>query len=309
MAVGTLEKLTTKGIRRELQEQIAAIPEWWRPHCTEMDSNTEVEPFGWAGAVPQPREMVDGRRVKELRAFTYDITNKEYELTVLFPRKWFEDDQTGAIKLRISELATAWMAYKAYLFTYMLEQGGTLTAYDGNTFFHDTRTEGDSAAIDNNLTSVAAAADAVPTAAEFLAEMAIIKAAMRRYQDDQGRPGNLAAMQQLRVIAPGEAEKSLLEALRSTLISNTDNVFGRGLAELDIDDFLTYSGTTCTMFIHAVGAPLKGIIHQQRKPLEIVLFDSPEWIDANNGLLVTLRERFVFAYGQFRRMAKHVFTT
>jgi hypothetical protein len=309
MAVGTLEKLSTRGIRAELQTRIDEIPEWWRPHCTEMESTTQVEPFGWAGSIPQPREMVDGRRIKEIRAFTYDIRNKTYELSVLFPRVWFEDDQIGSIRLRIGEMAKAWRAYKPYLFTYMLEQGGTLTAYDGNTFFHDTRTEGDSAIIDNNLTSVAAADDAIPTAAEFLAQMAIIKAAMRRFQDDQGWPGNLSAMQQLRVIIPGEAEKSVLEALRSTLISNTDNVFGRGLAELDVDDFLTYSATTCTMFVHAVGDSLKGMIHQQRTPMEIIVYDGPEWIDANDGVLVTLRERFVFAYGQFRRMVKQVFTT
>jgi len=191
----------------------------------------------------------------------------------------------------------------------MLEQGGTLLAYDGSTFFDDTRTEGDSGTIDNNLTSVAAADNAIPTAAEFLAEMAIIKAKMARFNDDTGRPGNLAALQSVRVLAPPEAEKSLLEALRSTLISNTDNVYGRGLAELDLNPFFTYSGTTCTIYVHAVGDPFKGLIHQQRTPLEILVYDDPYWMDANNGVLVTCRERFVFAYGQFRRMAKHVFTT
>lgn len=310
MAVGTLKALTAKGIRRDLLARIDEIPELWKPHVTELGSNTAVEPFGWAGAVPQPREMVDGRRIKELRSFTYDIKNKTYELSVLIPREWLEDDQTGSIRMRIGEMATAWKAYKPFLFANMLENGGSRNAYDGNTFFHDTRTEGDSAAIDNNRTSVAAADDAVPTAAEFLAQMAIIKAGMRRFQDDQGRPANLGAMQQVRVIAPGEAEKSMREALHSTLIGNTDNVFGRGLAEPDFDDFLTYSATTCTIFVHAVaGGGMKGILHQQRTPLEIVLFDSAQDIDRHNGLLITLRERFVFAYGDFRRMVKHVFTT
>ncbi len=107
MAVGTLQQLTVKGVRRELQERIDAIPEFWRPHVTEMDSTTEVEPFAWAGAVPQPREMLGERRIKELRTFSHNLTNKEYELTVLFPRKWFEDDQTGAIRMRIAEMAEA----------------------------------------------------------------------------------------------------------------------------------------------------------------------------------------------------------
>jgi len=311
MAEGTLQKLTTAGIRRGLQEQIDAAPQIWQEHCQEEEATTKVTPFAWAGAMPQPREMVDGRRIKGIRAFSYDITNKTYELSVLFPREWFEDDQTGAIKMRIAEMATAWAAYKPYLFTQMLENGGSAgyIAYDGNTFFHDTRTEGASGAIDNNLTSVAAADNAIPTATEFLAQMAIIKAKMARFLDDQGRPGNRGAMGKIRVLIPPEAEKDIREALNSTLIGNTDNVFGRGLAEMEINEFFTHSATTCTIFVHAVGSPQKGIIHQQRTPLEIVTYDQPEWMDRNDGLLVTLRERFVFAYGQFRRMVKHVFTT
>lgn len=311
MATGTLQKLTTKGIRRDLQARIDQIPDIWPPHCTMVDSTTKVEPFGWAGAIPQPREMIDGRRIKGIRAFTYDVRNKTYELSVLFPREWFEDDQTGAIQMRIGEMAAAWKAYKPWLFTQMLENGGSsgYVAYDGNTFFHDTRTEGASGAIDNNLTSVAAADDAIPTPAEFLAQMAIIKAKMARFLDDQGRPSNLAAMTKVRVLAPPEAEKSVMEALHSTLIGNTDNVYGRGLAEPDFNPFFTHSATTCPIFVHAVGDPSKGIIHQQRKTLEIVMFDDEKWMDANDGLLITLRERFVFAYNNFRRMAKHVFTT
>jgi len=306
----TLAAVTTKGLRRELMTKLEAVTEMWRPHCTELDATTEVEPFGWAGAVPQPREMIDGRRIKELRAFTYDIRNKEYELSVLFPRKWFEDDQIGAIKLRIADLADAWRNYKNMLFVYMLEQGGALTAYDGNTFFHDTRTEGDSGAIDNNTTSVAAAASAVPTAAEFTDVMAVIKASMARYKDDQGNLINVSAMQQMRVISPLDCEANILTALNATEISGTSNVAAKGMAEPDFNPYLTVDATpTMTMFVHAAGHPMKAMLHQQRKPLEVVIFDEPRWIDANNGVLVTMRERFVFAYGEFRRMVKHVFTT
>ena len=146
MATGTLEKLTTAGIRRDLRMRIDAYPDWWKKHCKQVTSKTQVEPFGWAGAIPQPRLMIGGRRIKEIRSYTYNIENNEYELTVLFPRIWFEDDQTGQIQSRIAELATAWSNYKPYLFTQMLENGGSAgyIAYDGNTFFHDTRTEGSS---------------------------------------------------------------------------------------------------------------------------------------------------------------------
>lgn len=309
MAVGTLQQLTVKGVRRELQETIDAYPQDWREHVTLVDSNTEVEPFAWAGAIPQPRIMLDGRLVRDIRTFTYNITNNEYELTVLFPRKWFEDDQTGAIRIRISELATSWMNYKPYLFAQMLINGGSNNAYDGNTFFDDTRTEGDSGTIDNDLTSAAAADSAVPTATEFLTQLSIIKAAMRRFNDDSGQPANVSAMTRMGIVAPGEMEKEIMTALSSTLISNTDNVWGRNIAKPYFSDFLPYSGSTTICYVHAMGSAMKGIIYQQRTPMELVLFDGAEWMDANDGLLITLRERFVFAYGQFRRMARQTFTT
>jgi hypothetical protein len=310
MAVGTLDKLTTKGIQRDLQTRLEAFPDWWKAHCTMTTADTKVIPFGWAGSIPQPREMGASRAIQELRAFTYNIENKEYELTVLFPRVWFEDQQFDAIQLRIADMAEAWGLYKIYLFNYMLEQGGTLTAYDGTTFFDDTRTEGSSGTIDNNLTSVAAAATAIPTSAEFTADMGIIKAQMQRFKDDRGNYANISAMQNMRVIAEIDMEAPILEALNATQISGTDNVFAKGMADVDWDVFHTVDATpTKTMYVHAIGHPLKGMIYQQRTPFEMLLYDEPHWVDANNGLLVTLRERFVFAYGDFRRMVKHVYTT
>ena len=309
MAIGTLKALSTKGVRGELKMQLDAIPDLWIPHCTMLDSNTEVEPFAWAGAVPQPRELIGDRHIKEIQSFTYDITNREYELSVLFPRKWWEDDQTGQIKMRLGEMAGRWKSYKPFLFNALLEAGATGLAYDGETFFDDTREEGSSGAIDNDFTSVAAAADAIPTAAEWLAQLAVIKAYMMRYLDDEGQPANLRANSSWRIFAPPEAIPELTTAMQSTLISNTDNVWGRGLAEVDENPFGTYSATTVTAYVHAVGDAFKGMIHQQRTPLEILIFDDPKWIDKHNGVLVTLRERFVFAYGQFRRMARQVYTT
>lgn len=311
MTVGTLEKLTTKGIQRLMMATIEKFPDWWRAHCTELPANAKVEPYGWPGAIPQPRELVDGRRIQEIRAFTYNITNKTYELTFLIPREWLEDDQTGSIRQLVTQCAEAYAAYKLYLFTYMLENGGTLLAYDGTAFFDDTRTEGDSGTIDNNTTSVAAAATAVPTSAEFLAEMQTIEALMGKYKDDRGRECMTVPMTDLRVIAPRHCRKSIMEALNATELSATTNVYGQGLAKLDINDFFTVDATpTMTMFIHAVGgATTKGMIYQQRLPLSVVVHDDPRSMDLNDGLLVTTRERFVFALGQFRKMVKHIFTT
>lgn len=310
MPIGTLEKATVAGIRADLAVQLEAFPEFWRPHCTEVDAKTKIQQFVWGGSIPQPREMGAGRRIQEIRAFSYNIEDNTYELSVLFPREWFEDDQLGLIRSLISDITEAWKIYKSYLFNYMLEQGGTLLAYDGSTFFHDTRTEGDSGTIDNNLTSVAAAASAVPTTAEFIAAMNTIKTALQLFKDDRGNLANVGAMQQLQVIAEVDMEEPILTALAATEISSTSNVFAKGMAGLDLNPYHTVDATpTKTMYVHAIGSHRKAMVHQERLALEMLLYDDPYWVDKNNGLLVTLRERFVFAYGEFRRMIKYVFTT
>ncbi len=306
---------TVRGIRGDIEERLNAFPELWKPHVTNVDSTTQVEPFAFSGAVPKPREMKDGRKTQGLSQFSFNIENGEHELTLLIDRKNFEDQQTDSVKRRIGEMSGAWAPYKDEIFNEMLEKGNTTTQgtpHDGLSFFHDTRSQGDSGTIDNNLTGVVAAADAIPTSSEFLAAMNQCKRTMALYADDQGRKGTqMAAMMQLRVIAEVDLERPMREALQSTLIDNTDNVYGRNIAEPDFSPYLTPDATpTKAMYVHAVGSDdFKGIIYQERTPLEILIWDDPHWMDKHNGLLITMRQRFAFAYGNFRRMIKYTFTT
>jgi hypothetical protein len=312
MAAGTLAKLTPKGIERMMMMTIEGTSDWWRNHCTPVTSQTMTTPYGWPGNLPKPREMVDGRVIQEIRAFDYNLVSKVYELTFLIPRLWLEDDQTDSVRQLLSQVGESWANYKAELFTYYLENGGTLTAYDGTAFFDDTRTEGASAAIDNNWTSAAAADSAIYTSAEFLAQMAVIMGTMSQYQDDRGRKGMmLVPMTNLRLIIPRHCQRPTMEALNATQISGTDNVFGRGIADFDVNDLATVDATpTMTMYVHAIGGSgTKGMIYNQRTPLSVVAHGSPEMMDLNDGWLVTCRERFSFHYGQFRRLGRHIWTT
>lgn len=306
-----------RGIRGEIEQRLNAFPQIWPNHVTRVGSTAKVEPFAWSGAIPKPRQMVDGRKIQGLGQFSFNIENLEYELSVLIDRVTLEDQQTPDVRRKISELAEAWGPFKDEIVVEMLEAGAGTTkgaAYDGAAFFDDSRTEGDSGTIDNNTTSLAAADDAVPTSAEFLLALNAIINQMGQFADDKGRKGtNMLAMSQLRIITEPLLTKPVREALQSTIISGSDNVFGRGLAIPDFNPYLTPDQTstnTTTMYVHAVGAEnFRGLIYQERTPLEIVTYDDPHWLDFNNGLLITLRQRFAFAYGNFRRMTKHVFTT
>jgi hypothetical protein len=305
MGIGTLQKLTTKGIRAELNDGFQNVPSIFMNNVTKTDSDVDIEPYGWIGGLPQPAEVVGDRRAEHLTGFSYNVQNKEYELTILVPRNWLEDDRTNQIMDLLNDGAVAWMMYKDLLFANMLVNGATAgnLAYDGNTFFHDTRTEGDSGAIDNKATS-AATTGTIPTSAEFLAALNTARGVMLRYKDDRGNPNNWQAMQQLRIIIPPTYDTPAREAMNATLLSSTTNV-QVGAAEIDECPFLT---ADTKMYFSAVGAKRKGIIYQERTPLSIDVFNSPNEIADRRGLQVILRQRYVFAYGDFRRMLEYTYS-
>jgi phage major head subunit gpT-like protein len=301
MATWKPSNLITKGVTDAFHQAVETTPTIYQNHCTMVNSQTKIEPHAFPGFLPVPREFIDGRLIQGLRDFSLNITNKTYEMTFAIDRSHFEDDQTGTISQRIQECAEVWATYKDYLFTTMLTNGNVAgnTAFDGVVFHGDTRTIGGSANIDNNLTA-AAATTTVPTAAEFVTlGLQDCRATGMLYQDDQGRPFNVVAAKQVRVIIPPAYEAAASQAKNSTLITTND--YGneiRGWFDYDVDPYLT--GIT-EMWVSFTGSVRKGFIYQQRTPLEVIVDQEPTHVAKEDAIIVMCRERFVFAYGDPRR--------
>lgn len=301
-------------------DRLAGIPEVWRNYATIAASTTAIEAYTYAGHVPIPRVMTGERQIQGMSDGTFNVENETHEVTVLVRRENFEDDQISAITGRFRELAEAMATYKDSLLTTLLENGSSTTLglapLDGLAFFHDTRTIGSSGTIDNDVTSVAAADNAVPTTSEFLLQLAIWKAAMLAYGDDRGRPFNMAAMNNMRIAIMPPAEAAVRVGLNSSFVpvvagdgaSDVTKVF-QGMAQIDLLPYHTASATTNTMYLAMLGAERRPILYQQRMPLEIILDTTPANVAARNGVLVMARERFKMTYGDPRRMLKQVWTT
>ena len=222
MAVWKPNKLAIKGALASFHETLANIPTIWQNHCMMADSTTSVEQYVFPGFVPTPRLFVNGRTIQGLRDFKFNITNNEYELSILIDRKSFEDEQYGLINSRLQELAEVWGTFKDYLFAQLLINGDVSgnVGWDGTLFYTTSRTIGGSATIDNAKTS-AAATSTIPSVIEFRAAMESAKATMRGYQDDQGRPFNSLATKNLRVIVPPTYESVAMEALNASIITGS----------------------------------------------------------------------------------------
>jgi phage major head subunit gpT-like protein len=154
--------------------------------ATRIPSDTEKGSYNWFGITPPMSEWKDKRKLRGLRPFTYELTNKDWESTLEVQRNAILDDKLGMIPPRIKSLAGAY--YRAVIREVFsqLDDGATLLAYDGGAMFADTRTIGDSGNIDNLL-----AGDYSASEAEIRTGIAVAIEAMAGFKDDWGEPLNL----------------------------------------------------------------------------------------------------------------------
>lgn len=305
MAATILSNLAVAGAKKNFYMSMTTAPVIWPRFCQMVDMSTQTEPLVFPGFLPQPRQYIDGRTMQGLRDFRYNVDTLEYELSMLIDRNSIEDDQTGTIMARFTEMGAAWETYKDYLFSQLLVNGATSgnNGWDGTTFFSDTRTIGASANIDNKGGGTAEATT-IPTSAEILPVLQTDLATMALYQDDHGRPFNTMSMAKKSIILPPIYEKPFAEAINATLVpsvagtASQDNPWAKGLADIIVFPYLT---AVTKDYILLTGHPTrKPFIFGKRTEFELVILNTAEEVAKNHGVLVLARQRFVITYGEPR---------
>ena len=299
-----LDNLRVKGAIAQFHQAMETAPTVWQNHAQIIQSTSDTENHNFPGFLPQPREFLDSRQFQGMRDFTYNVANKEYELSMLLARNWLEDDQNSLLMARISEMAEVWATYKDSLFADLLAAGNVSGSqgFDGATFHQDTRAIGDSGNFDNNLSFNAGSTSQV-TAAEAQDIIQDTRGVMFGYQDDQGRSGfNSNALTNMRVIVPPGHERGFWQAINETLVSSGESNQWTSTVLAGVDT-LPYLAATTEIFFSALGSVRKPFIMQERTPLEIVLLNGTDDIAENNGVLVLTRQRFILTYGDPRRNA------
>lgn len=204
---------------RRLEEFAEAA--WWTKLAMRFASTQESETYRWLGMVPQVREWVGGRQVKPLRSQGVTIVNKVWESTIRVDADEQRRDQTGQIMIRVNEMARRVATHPNKLLTELISGGASGTAYDGQYFFSDSHSEGDSGTQSNSVTYDAATPSA-PTDTEMYE--AIVKgiAQIISFKDDQAEPMNESA-RQFMVMVPMSFLSSTLVALSSQTIDSSSN--------------------------------------------------------------------------------------
>lgn len=305
--------LVERGLRSEFFQRFAGTTTYWQDLCTRVQSNTAEEKYRFLGSLPQLREMVDGRRPQGLLAESYDGKNLKYEATIEVDRDEIDDDQTGQIRMRVNELAEAAATHKDFLVEALLNHGEDVDAlgYDGLPFFSDSHVSGDSGTQSNKLTSEAAAADAMPTVAEFRAALSGAIAAMVAFKDDRGNPIRIPPNPAgFRVVVPPAMMFTAFEALGLPLAPSDSNPVANNILR-NAGTVITYPGITGTrFFLLKTDAAVRPFIFQDRSPVEFraVAEGSAEEFKREK-YLYGVRARYAFLYARWYYAIQHTFTT
>ncbi len=134
------------------QKAFAGAESSWMKIATEITSTTESQLYAFLGQFPQMREWLGDRLLKNLAAFNYTLTNKDYESTVVVPRNKILDDVFGVFGPMFEEMGRTAKVHPDELLFALLAAGASTLCYDGQFFFdtdHNVTTNGVATSVAN----------------------------------------------------------------------------------------------------------------------------------------------------------------
>lgn len=184
MGVINSEIVLEKALRADFVKSLeqAESPEEVMGMILKVPSKSNKEKYGWLGNVPQLTEWLDERKLNGVIDYDYEIPNKDYEATLQVDRNAVEDDQLGAIKIRVNDLAIRAKQHPRKLFFEALLAADSALCYDGQAFFSASHASGKSGTQSNIVSGTGT------TYAQLEADFDSAVIAMSSYKDDQGEP-------------------------------------------------------------------------------------------------------------------------
>ena len=209
--------------------------------------------YAWLGDVPKMREWVGDRVLKDLKAFGYSITKKDWEATIEVTRDEIEYDQLGLVKPRIEQMGHASETHYDEMLYALIEANGT--CYDGKPFFDATHDIG-GVAFSNIGNKVLNKASALAARTE-----------MRALKSDNGKS---LKIKPTLLVVPAELEIVAKQICENEKINNVENE-AKGLFEYMVADDLT---DATSWYLLDVNKPIKPFIMQKNKPIKFTAMDS-----------------------------------
>lgn len=175
-----MDTVLTKGLLTNFYEGFDGATPQVDQIAMRVPSTARSETYAWLSALPRMRKMEGERIPEKLKAYSYTITNEEYEASLEVKRADIKDDQTGQYGPLARSLGESARLYPdEYVFGTLLPNGFTELCYDGQYFFDTDHPVGDGTTQSNKL-ALDLDATNFATAVKMLEQM----------KDDKGRPYN-----------------------------------------------------------------------------------------------------------------------
>jgi phage major head subunit gpT-like protein len=110
-------------------------PSYWSRVAMPTTSGGSAEDYGWLGQLPNVREWIGDRVVHNLSLHSYQVKNRDFELTVSVKRNDIEDDRVGIYTPMFDHLGAETREHPDRLVFELLSEGFNAPCYDGQNFF------------------------------------------------------------------------------------------------------------------------------------------------------------------------------
>ncbi|MBA6065943.1 Mu-like prophage major head subunit gpT family protein [Pseudomonas mosselii] len=242
------------GLKTLFNNAFAAAPSTWEKIAMKVPSSTGSNLYAWLSAFPKMRRWVGEKHVKNLQAYSYSVTNEDFEATVAVDRNHIEDDQLGIYQPQ-AQMAGYSAKQLPDEIVYELVNGAFVSlCYDGQYFF-DT----DHPVAGGSVSNMSTKALSVATLAAAQASYGAARTAMRKFKDEDGRPINCIPTVLLVPPALEDTARALLTVDR--LEDGKPNPY-KGTAELVVEARLT---SDTAWFLLDTSKPVRPFIYQERK--------------------------------------------
>lgn len=246
-----------KGLLTNFYEGFKSTPVNYDKVATVIKSSARTENYGWIGSAPRLRKMLGERQAKKLAEYKYAITNETYEGTVEVDVEDIMDDQTGQYAIEARNVGeSARMFPDELIFQTLLPGGFTSLCYDGQYFFDTDHPIGTTGTTQSNL----------GTAALDATSFNVARTALRKMQDDQGRPTFNNNMDLLLVIPP-DLENTAAKILEAETLATGEANTLKGAARILVVPWLTDANN---WYLLNTAGTMKPFIVQERefRPLD-----------------------------------------
>lgn len=264
---GALIQGLQTSVNKRFRDAFTKAPTFQDKFVTTLPSNTRIGTYAWMDTLPIMREWIGPRTLNNLTQSDYQLTNKDWESTIAADRNDVEDDMLGVFNMKVDMLGQTAAKHVDRQAVAALQAGdSTGLCHDGLSFFNNAHTLDPGGTQDNLFAGTALSA----------ANYAAVRQAMMAYTDADGQP--LGIVPNLLVVPPQLEDEGLTILRAATVIdaaaagAGVSNVYMNS-AELLVIPELANEATT--WYLMDVSKPIKPLIWQQRRPVQLVSMTAP----------------------------------